>query len=230
MQPSGSTVPANLLRISIRFEIGLEGPALPRLTLSRADGIKIHEPFFEQELWSADGRVLTLLMHPGRVKTGLQARDEMGPILSFADDVILSLDGVPIKQWRVGTTDESGPAPSAWNLSAVHAASRQPLVVTFDGPIDGQATHYLAVADASGHRVAGRARLTTGESRWTFTPDQPWRAGTYMLVVRGTLEDSAGNRLGSRFETSIDSPSNRAADAMIPFVVSPLKEPLESGK
>jgi hypothetical protein len=223
VQPSGSEVPANLLRISIRFENGLEGPALSRLTLSRADGSKIQEPFLEQELWSADGRVLTLLMHPGRVKTGLAARAEMGPILSSGDDVSLAFDGTPIKQWRVGATDEAGPVTSAWKLSAVHTESQQPLVVTFDGPIDGQNTNYLAIADASGHRVAGRARLTTGESSWTFTPDVPWRAGAYKLVVRGTLEDSAGNRMGSRFETSVDSPPIPAADAMIPFVVSPLK-------
>jgi hypothetical protein len=220
VEPSGSEVPANLLRISIRFETGVEGPVLSRLTLSRTEGSKIHEPFLEQELWSADGKVLTLLMHPGRVKTGLKARAELGPILAVREDVTLSLDGVPIKQWRVGTTDESGPITSAWKLSAVQAESQLPLVVTFDGPIDGQATNYLAIADVSGHRVAGRARLTKGESSWTFTPDVPWRAGAYKLVVRGTLEDSAGNRLGSRFETSIDSPPVPAADAVIPFVVS----------
>src|SRR5262245_35378633 len=127
VQPSGSEVPANLLRISIRFETGLEGPVLSRLTLTRADGSKIHEPFLEQELWSADARVLTVLMHPGRVKTGLKARAEMGPILSVGDDVSLALDGVPIKQWRVGTTDEAGPVTAAWKLSAVNADSQQPL-------------------------------------------------------------------------------------------------------
>jgi hypothetical protein len=224
VQPSGSEVPANLLRISIRFETGLEGPALPRLTLSRADGSKIQEPFLEQELWSPDGKVLTLLMHPGRVKTGLKAGAEMGPILSVGDEVSLALDGVPVKQWRVGTTDEAGPVTSEWKLSAVHADSQEPLVVTFDGPIDGQETSYLAIANVNGHRIAGGARLTRGESTWTFTPDVPWRAGAYKLVVRGTLEDSAGNRLGSRFETSIDSPPIPATDAMIPFVIPPRDE------
>jgi len=58
-----------------------------------------------------------------------------------------------------------------------------------------------------------------------FTPDAPWRAGGYKLVVRGTLEDPAGNRLGSRFETSIYSPPGPAADAEVTFaVVSPRKQ------
>src|SRR3954471_1748115 len=91
VQPSGPRVPANLLRISIRFATQVEGPLLPRITLLRTDGSKIQEPFLEQELWSPDGRVLTVLMHPGRVKSGLRAREQMGPILSVGDDVSLAL-------------------------------------------------------------------------------------------------------------------------------------------
>lgn len=219
VQPSGPQVPINLLRISIRFATQVEGSVLRRITLLRADGGEIQEPFLEQELWSPDGKVLTILMHPGRVKSGLQARAEMGPILSVGDDVSLALDGHPIKRWTVGPSDEAGPVTSAWQLSTVHAESLQPLVVTFDGPIDGRDVGYLAIADAAGRRVVGRAKLMVGESAWKFTPDAPWRAGAYKLVVRGTLEDPAGNRLGGRFETSIYSPPTPAADAVIPFAV-----------
>ena len=219
VQPSGPQVPANLLRISIRLASQVEGSLLPRITLLRADGSKIQEPFLEQELWSPDGKVLTVMMHPGRVKSGLKARAQMGPILSVGDEVSMALDGRPIKRWRVGPTDEAGPVTSAWRVSAVRAESLQPLVVALDGPIDGQDAGYLAIADAGGHRVPGRASLITGESAWTFTPDLPWRAGAYKLVVRGTLEDPAGNRLGSRFETSLYSPPAPAADVVVPFTV-----------
>src|SRR5262249_12651203 len=174
VQPSGTQVPANLLRISIRFATQVEGSLLPRIALLRADGSKIEEPFLEQELWSPDGNVLTIMMHPGRVKSGLIARAEMGPILSVGDDVSLAIDGHPIKRWRVGPMDEAGPVTSAWKLSAVRAESLQPLAVVLDGPIDGRDAGYLAIADAEGRRVAGRERLTVGERVWTFTPDAPW--------------------------------------------------------
>ena len=219
VQPSGPEVPANLLRISIRFAAQVEGPLLPRLTLLRADGRQVQEPFLEQELWSPSGKILTVMMHPGRVKTGLKAQDEMGPILSVGDDVALALDGVPIKRWSVGPADETGPIASAWKVSAVRVESKQPLVVALDGPIDGRDADYLAIADVRDRRVAGRARLTDGESTWTFTPSAPWRPGAYKLVVRGTLEDPAGNRLGSHFETSIHSPPGPPVDAVVPFAV-----------
>ena len=104
-------------------------------------------------------------------------------------------------------------------MSAVRVESKQPLVVALDGPIDGRDADYLAIADVRDRRVAGRAQLTNGESTWTFTPSAPWRPGAYKLVVRGTLEDPAGNRLGSHFETSIHSPPGPPVDAVVPFAV-----------
>jgi hypothetical protein len=219
VQPSGPEVPANLLRISLRFAASVEGSLLPRLSLVRTDGGPIEEPFLEQELWSPNGKVLTILLHPGRVKGGLVAHDAMGPILSAGHEVVLALDGRAIKRWRVGPADVSGPVVSAWKLAEVRVGSKQPLVVALDGPIDGREADYLAIADARNGRVPGHAQLTNGENTWTFTPDAPWRAGTYRLIVRGTLEDSAGNRLGGHFETSADSPPEQPVDVTVPFAV-----------
>ena len=219
VQPSGPAVPANLLRLSVRFAAQVEGALLSRLSLLRADGRQIQAPFLEQELWSPNGKILTVMMHPGRVKTGLKAQDEEAPILSVGDDVALALDGVPIKRWRVGPADEIGPMPSEWKVSAVRVQSKQPLAVALDGPIDGRNADYLAIADARDRRVAGRAQLTNGESTWTFTPSAPWRPGAYKLIVRGTVEDPAGNRLGARFETPIYSPPGPPVDAVVLFAV-----------
>ena len=226
VEPSGSRVPASLLRLSIRFAKPVEGAVLPRLSLRHADGATIAEPFLEQELWSPDDRTLTVLLHAGRVKTGLQARDTLGPLLVEGDDVVLALDGRPLHQWHVDPVDESGPRTSAWRLSPVHAGSREALVVALDAPVDGQDANYLAIADSRGRRVPGRAQLTHGECTWTFTPDRPWQAREYRLLVRGTLEDSSGNRVGSHFETSLSSPAAQAADSVIPFDASPPSRPI----
>src|SRR5215813_3896329 len=157
VQPSGPEVPANLLRLSISFAAQVEGPLLSRLSLLRADGRQIQGPFLEQELWSPSGTILTVMMHPGRVKTGLKAHDEEGPILSVGDHVALALDGVPIKWWSVGPADEIGPIVSAWRVSPVRADTKEPLVVVLDGAIEGRDGDYLAIADLRDRRVAGRA-------------------------------------------------------------------------
>ena len=179
----------------------------------------IQEPFLEQELWSPNGKVLTVLMHPGRVKTWTEGAREMGPILSEGDDVTLALDGLPIKRWSVGPADEIGPVPSAWKLSPTCAASKQPLVVKLDGPIEGRDADYLAVADDRDRRVAGRAQLSERRNRLDVHSEPALARGTYKLVVRGTLEDPAGNRLGSHFETPIQSPPGSPSDDAVLFEV-----------
>ena len=221
IQPSGAEVPANLLRVSIEFAAPVEDPVLPRLALLHADGSAVGEPFLPQELWSPDGKILTFLLHPGRVKTGLVAREKLGPILTAGDSVTLTLDGRPIKQWHVGGVDRDGPVATAWKLAPPRAASRQQLTVALDGPVDGRDGDFLAIVDRGDHRVAGSARLTAGESVWTFTPDAPWQAGEYRLLVHGTLEDPAGNRLGGHFETPTSLPQKPATDASLVFTIAP---------
>jgi len=220
VRPSASLVPANLLRISIEFAAPVAGAVLPRLALERADGSVVDAPFLEQELWSPDGAILTILLHPGRVKTGLFAHEQLGPQLTEGEQVALTLDGRPLVHWTVGPIDSTGPAPAAWTLSTVQAGSRAPLLVKLDGPIDGRDADYLAIADGAGRRVSGKAKLIDGETRWRFIPDTAWEAGDYALVARATLEDPAGNRLGGHFETPIDHPDQARADARIAFSVT----------
>jgi hypothetical protein len=220
VQPSGAEVPANLLRVSIEFAQPAEGTVLSRIALLGSNAAPLRDPFLPQELWSPDGTILTILLHPGRVKTGLIARQELGPILAAGDQVTLALDGRPIKRWRVGRDDLTGPVASAWKLAPVCAGSRQALNVTLDAPVDGRAADYLAVADSEGRRLAGRALLKNGERIWSFIPDRPWSVGRYTLVARGTLEDAAGNRLSGRFETSIGASHESAPDAEIGFIVA----------
>jgi hypothetical protein len=102
----------------------------------------------------------------------------------------------------------------------VLAGSCEPLVVRLDAPIDALNAGYLAVVDERHLRVAGRAMLLDGETTWRFTPELPWGAGAYRLLVRGTLEDACGNRINGRFETRADERRRRPADVEIPFDVA----------
>lgn len=218
VQPSADSVPANLLRLSIVFAAPVEGPVLRRIALAHADGRAVADPFLPQELWSPDGTILTLLLHPGRVKTGLAAREQWGPVLHEGDEVVLTLDGRPIRRWHVGAEDADGPMTSAWKLSSPRPGSRQPLVVALDAPVDGRDAEDFAVVDDH-RRIDGHGQLQRGETAWTFTPDAAWVAGRYRLLVRGTLEDPAGNRLGGHFETPPGTTQPPPVDASLGFEV-----------
>jgi len=154
-------------------------------------------------------------------QTYQRLREQQGPIVSEGDDVVLTFDGRPIKRWHIGPVDGNGPVASAWKLSRVRPGSREPFIVTLDGPIDGRDGDDLAIVDADDHLVDGRRQLLAGETVWTFTPASAWKAGNYRLMVHGTLEDPSGNRLGGHFETSTESPQLPAADIAVAFKAGP---------
>jgi hypothetical protein len=53
-----------------------------------------------------------------------------------------------------------------------------------------------------GQSVKGDITVARGETRWTFTPTDPWRAGAYRLLALDILEDPAGNQIGRAFEVT----------------------------
>lgn len=219
VRPTGVSVPANLLRLSIAFARPPQGGVLSRLALVRDDGSKVEEPFLDQELWSPDGRILTVLMHPGRVKTGLIANESLGRALMPGHTATLTFDGRRIGRWRIAAPDVAPPDPSAWRVAAPPAGSRETLVVGLDGPVDAMSADLIAVRDAGGARVAGTAQLGAGETVWRFTPRESWRAERYTVVAAPDLEDPSGNRPGQDFEHTpgeapvvADGPSFRPDD------------------
>ena len=65
------------------------------------------------------------------------------------------------------------------------------------------ALRLIAVADTRDAALAGAVALTDRERRWSFTPADPWRAGTHRLVVAATIEDLAGNNIGKAFDVDL---------------------------
>jgi hypothetical protein len=73
-------------------------------------------------------------------------------------------------------------------------------VVTFPEPLDhGLLLRALGVRQA-GQALEGDISIEANETRWTFTPHDPWRAGAYDLLALSILEDRAGNQIGRAFE------------------------------
>lgn len=218
--PSGASVPANLLRVSIRFDRPPAGPVLPRLSLAGARLAPGQAPFLDQELWAPDGRTLTLLFDPARVKTGVGANEILGRVLREGEEVTLRLDGQAIKAWRVAAADTEGPKPRRWRVHPPRSGARDPLRLELGAPIDMLDQDLVAVAAPDGRRVAGAVALRDGERRWSFTPDRAWSPGAYQVLVSPELEDEAGNAVAQAFEFSGQPVSAEDAPPVsLPFIV-----------
>ena len=83
VSPNLPTLPANVLKFYITFSAPMrEGrEVLQQLLLIDAAGKELVAPWRDLELWNADAARLSLFVHPGRIKQGVNLRDEFGPVL-----------------------------------------------------------------------------------------------------------------------------------------------------
>jgi hypothetical protein len=217
--PSTGVLPANALKLYVYFSAPMrKGDSWKHLHLLR-DGAPVEYPFLEldQELWDRDQRRFTILFDPGRIKRGLASLAEAGPALEEGHNYTLVIDrdwldgrGAPMaeefrKPFRVAPADRVPPDPKKWRVTAPRAGSAGALVIRFPKPLDYALLHHEI--EVTG--VSGKVSVERDETEWRFTPDRPWRAGTYAIVIRTTLEDLAGNHINRPFDVDTFDPITR---------------------
>jgi hypothetical protein len=237
--PSGGVVPANQLRMYIHFSapMGLKG-GVDYVRLLDARGEPVVDPFLplDAEFWNDDRTRYTVFFDPGRQKRGITPNVQMGRSLVPGERYTLVVDrewrdanGLPLKEaFRRGFTvrpaDEHPLDPKTWRITAPAAGTRDAVVVSFPEALDhGLLLRALGVR-GDDKPVPGEVAITNGETRWSFTPRDPWRADAYQLVVLGMLEDLAGNRIGRPFEVDQFDRADRSPEperTVIPFRVAP---------
>lgn len=222
--PSGAEVPANLLRIEVRFDRPLPAVPTQAIILRDAAGKPIADALLDIDLPDRDERGLVVLMQPGRIKHGVGPNLAVGPALHGGDRVSIEvrdprLAHPLIRAWRVGPAYERKLVPAAWRLHAPAARSKAPLVLGLTAAINASAATLIAVAGADGRRIPGKASLARGETEWRFVPAAPWQAGRYQVRIHPSLEDPAGNRLCAAFEARRQSELRCRDEARVDFRV-----------
>jgi hypothetical protein len=242
VSPARGTLPENLLKFYIEFSAPMSrGEAYEHVRLLDASGKPLDLPFLElgEELWDPRGVRFTLLFDPGRIKTGLKPREELGPVLEAGKSYTLVIDrgwhdaaGKPLadefrKPFRAGPADTTPVDPKSWALDVPAAGTRAPLKVTFPEPLDRALLgRVVGVAVAGGKGVAGAVVVGDDETSWSFTPDEPWTAGRFVLRADRALEDLAGNSIGRPFEVDVFKkvelqPASETVE--VPFVIGPAR-------
>ena len=217
--PSGSTVPANHLKFYLQFTERMERGNIFRhfQLIDLNAGRPVEEPFRETELWSADGKRLTLWLHPGRQKTGVNLNVDLGPVLepqhryalkisgSWKSEAGVALAQPARKVFSTTPADRTRPEPARWTVSPPTARSRTPLVIAFKDSLDWALLHtMLTVIDDTDKEVIGETDITKNETQWRFIPSQSWSKEEYRVKVDWELEDLAGNNLWRLFEVNLD--------------------------
>ncbi len=236
--PTTGTVPMNLLKLYIHLSAPMRfGEAYDHIRLLDENGDLVPDAFLEmpQELWDPDRTRLTLFFDPGRIKREVDPNLQLGLPLQVGHSFRVVIDpawrdarGQPLaegfeKALSVTEPDRTVPQVAKWRVDAPSASSVAPVRLDFGEPMDhALAERMLVVLDANGDAVIGSVRVGPEERSWSFTPEQPWRAGRYVIDVHPDIEDLAGNNLAHLFDVArgVDvRVETEDARARIPFVV-----------
>lgn len=223
--PPPAAWPANILRFHLAFPLPMDGwRAMDHLALEAAGDTAPGTALLDlqDELWDPEQTVLTVLLHPGRVKRGVGA---LGTALRPGAAARLLL--------RATLTDATGEALGrdvTFGITvtpAVRAPIRLPDSIT---PGDARAsvpldlgrpfdllgvTEGLRLADMAGRPVAHRAEpFARGV---VLHPATTWPGGVLRLAASPWLEDACGNRADAAFEaplTAFGRSSAASADCL----------------
>lgn len=224
LSPRTEFVPANFLKFYLTFPEKMErGVAFENLTLHHqiepGKTKPVLEPFREVELWDETGTRLTLWLHPGRQKPGVNLNVEFGPILESGKQYKL----VVSDKWKTEKGEKlemdstfyvraiapvfRQPKPHKWELNV----SRKQVSITpcwswnpriVDGLDAMSFAKRITVRDAEGKNVPV---IADGDSL-TVSPleKKPFSLGKYQLVVDSKLENLAGNSVARPFNVDLE--------------------------
>ncbi len=218
VHPRSEALPENLLRFYVTFsEPMADAPSNVPVRLRREGGEDLSGVFFHprEALWSADRRRLTLLVDPGRVKTGLRAHRALGRAFAAGQRYRLEVPagwrslagkdlGTPFVHRFVATAEDRAPVdPGRWCLRTAEGPEGAQLTVEFGEPVDHSSVGRLLQVEGPGATlVAGAWTLDASDARARWTPDSPLRAPlrAHRLLVDPRFEDVAGNDLRAAFD------------------------------
>ena len=179
---------------------------LRRIPLLNDEEQVVREPFLvlSQELWSVDGRRLTVLMEPGRIKRGLGTDPSHEPALVIGRTyslVVTALGQTARHTFRVSDPVLEAVEEANWRLVSPTVGSLDPAVVHFDRVMDAALCEdEIGILTSSREVVETRVSLAPDGTAARLIPSRPWRAGEHRLVASERLEDVCGNRLGEALD------------------------------
>lgn len=233
--PSANQVPENLLRFYIYFNTPMQkGQALKYIQLVDTKGNIDRKAFmqFKQELWSPDGKRLTLLFDPGRIKRGVSTNLELGPALLEGNRYHLIISGEwedvygqPLsvektKTFVVHQAYRQSIKINEWVINEPNVNSLNPLIIHFDRIMDHALIQsMIQIKDHENNFILGRWEILEGERLIQFIPEKSWTKGTYRIEMDSRMEDVTGNNLNNLLDQKVGAKNSNLQYLMRLFTI-----------
>jgi hypothetical protein len=207
---------------------------LNHIKLTNKEGENITGVFYENqyELWDINRTKVTLIIDPGRVKTGLSANRLMGRAFVEGEEYTLTVDSLLLdfndqqlarsfsKTFVAVKEDRTPPRVELWHYNVPKSKSKQKLVIDFNDKIDHISAQTLIRITYKGKTVEGEILLKNQEQQSVFEPKKQWKKGTYKIEVSPSLEDIATNSMNQVFDHKVgDLKNTNRQNSIINFTI-----------
>ncbi|HLG02287.1 MAG TPA: hypothetical protein VI731_01750 [Bacteroidia bacterium] len=220
--PFANELPANILLFHVEFSQTMldDINAYQRVKIFDSKGVEKPMVWRQKSYWEKDRKVLVLMIHPGRVKRGINYFAELGEIFLPGEEYTLVVGAgmqdafmrpttkEVVKKFRVVKDDRELPGIDYAAFRIPKANTRQALEIRFSEGMD-----YVSIITGIKIRDTLSNAFVTGgffnmdnDSTWKFIPEKPWKKTTHEVQFTKYVSDFASNFLHRPFEiTSLDS-------------------------
>ncbi len=170
---------------------------------------------------STEGRTVSFMLHPGRVKHNITMGDELGMVMYEGNEyrVVIERDGfrdsyarrIPQnyeKRYRAGPVDTDLPRflQTESEKYIPRAGTEEAVILFFSEAMDyGSMQHAIHIRDSQGQEMAVEVSHYRGDSSWQYRPAQAWVADTrYRVEITEDVRDLAHNSVRNPFEMPAD--------------------------
>lgn len=212
--PRVDTVPYNTLFFHVRFSEPMleDKDAYHYVKVYDEHGAERERAWRQKSFWLDSNKVLVLMIHPGRVKTGIHYE---GPLFDSGrrytikvDTGIRDVNGQALnvaytQQYYVGGEDRTCPKAEIAHKLLPKDKTREPILLSFSEYMDhASVTEGTNIYDHTGKHIPCIVSALADDSHYQVMPLQKWQKGKYTLVLKSAVYDIAANRIGRPFETT----------------------------
>lgn len=211
--PRCDTIPSNILFFHVRFSRPMQKDvkAYRYFKIYDEHDKLIDFTWRQKSYWMDSGRVLLLMIHPGRVKSGIHYKE---PIFTSGKkytirlaDTLKDADcrAVYLNTQKLYTiTAEDRTSPQMLSVTTnIAQGSFNPIYARFSEKMDYASTvSGIIIQDFKGIAVMCKIELVDGDSTVKITPLKKWVKGNYKITFDAPVSDLAANRINRLFEVT----------------------------
>lgn len=215
--PRSNEIPKNILTFYVEFsEPMLEDESAFRyVNLYNENKEIIPHVWLNKSRWISD-TILMLMIHPGRIKSGIKYYDNLGDVFYVGKKYYLEITDKTkplhrdlkvkpfIKEFKIIEPTASSPKVLQNKFSIPRRNSKEKLKIVFDKPMDlytifGGISINIYNTDIN---IQGKFMSGSNDTEWYFIPEKPWAEKKYTLIFNKYVSDPSGNGLIKPFETT----------------------------